>query len=68
VDAEFREIHDEPSVERRAEDLELEKELNDLKRGKWATSPGASAASPPKPPPSPEDEELAELKRQMGKE
>jgi curved DNA-binding protein CbpA len=68
VDAEFRELRDEPTVDQRAEDLELERELADLKRGKRDAPTGTSAKSTSKPSPSPEEEELAELKRRMGKD
>ncbi|HEX7926226.1 MAG TPA: J domain-containing protein [bacterium] len=68
VDAEFREIHDEPTVDQRAEDLELERELADLKRGKRDSGASGPSPSTPKSRPSPEDEELAALKRKLGKE
>ena len=70
-DAVFREVPSEPSVDRRAEDLELDRDLADLKRRmrESGRADAAGASKPhPKPSPTPEDEELAALKRKLGKE
>jgi curved DNA-binding protein CbpA len=61
-DAVFREIDKEPSVEQRAADLELERELNNLKRDVNSKPKNNASAR------TAEEEELAELKRRMGKE
>jgi curved DNA-binding protein CbpA len=63
-DAVFRELHSEPSVDRRAEDLELERDLADLKRTVGNTPKGNRRAS--RAPTV--EEELAALKERMGKE
>jgi molecular chaperone DnaJ len=63
-DAVFREIDADPSVERQAEDLELERDLADLKRTVRSTPKGDRPAG--RAPTV--EEELAALKGRMGKE